>query len=174
MQKDSYQREVPARVDEQVERLNISVMRKVYFRSWLARLLPTGKSSTVMLFGKIHTKSADALSETDIRRASIFCEQYEEVTLLAFIFAMIISGIFGPVAWPFILAPLLYYIIWCVEAVISWVRRFLSKKKKDAESTTEEAASGSMFRAEADEGESDSDWIQTRKLCHWLKYFGRV
>jgi len=149
-------------------------MRKVYYKSWLAKLLLFGGFSTAMLFGEIHTKRTTALSEKTKRHESIHCEQYEEVTLIAFFLAVIISALLGWSVWPFLIVPVFYYILYGIEAAISWVHHFFSTKKKDAAAAADEAYYNSMFEMEAYEGESDPEWIQARKFCHWLKFFGKV
>lgn len=148
-------------------------MRKIYYKSWIARLFLLGKFKTAMFFGEIHTKH-DTLSEKSRRHESIHCEQYEEVTLLAFILALGISALFGWVAWPFILVPIFYYILYGIEAAISWIHHFFAHRKKDGGAAADKAYHNSMFEMEAYEGEDDPNWIQNRKFCHWFRYFGKV
>lgn len=151
-------------------------MRKIYYKSLLATLFLADGFHTAMLFGQIHTKrdKKNKMPKAVHNHESIHCEQYGEVTMLAFILAVILSALFGWAAWPFFFVPVVYYIIYFVEAGISWVHHFFSTKKKSATDAADKAYYNSMFEMEAYEGENDPDWIQTRKFCHWIKYFGKV
>lgn len=99
-------------------------MRKIYYNNLLARLLLWRKDyETAMIFGFICTKrkQAQPLSSKAVNHEAIHVEQYMEVTAVALLAALMLSLAFGWGGWPFVVALLLYYIIYFVEAGISWV-----------------------------------------------------
>ena len=99
-------------------------MRKIYYNNLLARLLLWRKDyETAMIFGFICTKrkQAQPLSSKAVNHEAIHVEQYMEVTAVALLAALMLSLAFGWGGWPFVVALLLYYIIYFVDAGISWV-----------------------------------------------------
>lgn len=72
-------------------------MRRIYYDNRLAKMLLAKNFDTSMLFGTICTKHAetDPLSDWVKRHESIHCEQYWEVTVAAFLVALVLQIIFG-------------------------------------------------------------------------------
>ena len=106
-------------------------MRKIYYNNLLARLLLWRKDyETAMIFGFICTKrkQAQPLSSKAVNHEAIHVEQYMEVTAVALLAALMLSLAFGWGGWPFVVALLLYYIIYFVEAGISWVYNTVRRK----------------------------------------------
>lgn len=146
-------------------------MRKIFYNSILAKAILSISSMTiVMLFGAICSRNGNKLSEMVKRHESTHCEQYWEVTLVATLVAFILSIIFGPSLWVF-LVPLAYYVLYCVEAVITWMFRLCTKGWKEA---CNAAYDNSMFEMEARLAESDTSYNEHRTFWGFLRFFGKI
>ena len=99
-------------------------MRRIYYDNRLAKMLLAKNFDTSMLFGTICTKHAetDPLSDWVKRHESIHCEQYWEVTVAAFLVAVVLQIVFGG-GWWFVAVPFVYYAIYFLEAAITWAIR---------------------------------------------------
>lgn len=151
-------------------------MRKIYYNNLLARLLLRRKDyETAMIFGFICTKrkQAQPLSSKAVNHEAIHVEQYMEVTAVALLAALMLSLAFGWGGWPFVVALLLYYIIYFVEAGISWVYNTV-RRKLSATAAADTAYYASMFEMEAHANEGDNQYIRGRKSFNWIRYFGKV
>ena len=151
-------------------------MRKVYYNSLAARLLLWRKGyETAMIFGFICTKRkrAQPLSSKSVNHEAIHVEQYMEVTATAMVVAFVLSLAFGWAVWPFIVALMLYYVIYFVEAGISWVFNAV-RRKLSATAAADAAYYASMFEMEAHANEGDNQYICGRRSFNWIRYFGRV
>ncbi len=150
-------------------------MLKIYYNSLLARLfLWTKGCNTAMFFGFICTKhkAADPLAAKTVQHESIHAAQYAELTALCFILALTLHFTLGGAVW-LILAPFVYYIIYFVEAGISWVVNCVFRKRSSA-AASDKAYHNSMFEMEAYNYETTPNDIQSRRWFAWIKYFGRV
>ena len=146
-------------------------MRKIFYNSILAKIVLFFSSMTiVMLFGAICSKNGNKLSAAVKRHESTHCEQYWEVTLVAALVALILSIIFGTSLWVF-LAPLAYYILYCVEAIITWAFHLRVKGWKEA---CNAAYDNSMFEMEARLAESDTTYNEHRSFWGFLRFFGKI
>ena len=146
-------------------------MRKIFYNSILAKAILSISSMTIaMLFGAICTVNGNKLSERAKRHESTHCEQYWEVTLVATLVAFILSIIFGPSLWVFLI-PLAYYVLYCVEAVITWLFRLCTKGWKEA---CNAAYDCSMFEMEARLAESDPSYNEHRSFWGFLRFFGKI
>ena len=96
-----------------------------------------------------------------------------EVTAVALLAALMLSLAFGWGGWPFVVALLLYYIIYFVEAGISWVYNTV-RRKLSATAAADTAYYASMFEMEAHANEGDNQYIRGRKSFNWIRYFGKV
>lgn len=130
---------------------------------------------TAMFFGFICTKrkTTEPLTIEDVNHEAIHAEQYAEITAAAIFIALVLSFAFGWAAWPFIAAVTLYYVVYFVEAGISWVYNFACRKKNASESANK-AYYNLMFEMEAYTHENNLDYIPVRKSFHWLRNFGKL
>lgn len=152
-------------------------MRKVFYNNIMARLFLWGKGfKTAMFFGFICTKrkAAEPLTVQGINHEAIHAEQYIEVTATAVLVALVLSIVFGWAAWPFIAAITLYYVIYFVEAGISWVYNVCAHQIKGTGDAANKAYYNSMFEMEAYAHEADTAYIPSRKSFHWIRNFGKV
>lgn len=147
-------------------------MRRIYYNFWLAKAILWSGYSTAMFFGKIGTKhdASEPLSECIKRHESIHCEQYWEVTVAMFIVAVILQVVFGG-GWWFVAVPFMYYVLYFLEAAITWTFRLFKNGWEDA---AEMAYKYSMFEQEARAGEGDVGYVESRRFCAFLRYFGRI
>lgn len=147
-------------------------MRRIYYNSWLAKTLLAKKFDTSMLFGTICTKHAETnpLSEQVKRHESIHCEQYWEVTVVAFFVAVVLQIVFGG-GWWFVAVPFVYYVLYFLEASLTWCFRLVTDGWKSAARMAYEY---SMFEQEARAGEGDVGYVESRRFCAFLRYFGRI
>lgn len=147
-------------------------MRKIFYDCWLVKIILAPGFSTSMLFGAICTKkdSVRGLSESAKRHESCHCEQYWEVTLVAFLLALILSIIFG-ISWWVMLVPAVYYVLYFLEAVITWCVRLVSHGWKEA---FDLAYDNSMFEQEARLAEDDVTYNEYRSFWGFLRFFGRI
>lgn len=150
-------------------------MRKVFYNNIVARLFLWRKScNSAMFFGFICTKhkAVEPLTAEAVNHEAIHVEQYREITAAAMLLAAILSPLTGWAAWPFILALLLYYVVYFVEAGISWVYHTIRHKK--GTTAADKAYYNSMFEMEAYAHEKNIGYIPVRKLFHWLRNFGKI
>lgn len=150
-------------------------MRKVYYNNFMARLFLWRKGfNTAMFFGFICTKrkATEPLTLEAINHEAIHVEQYAEITAVALVLAAVLAIFTGWTAWPFIVAILLYYIVYFVEAGISWGYHTIRRKK--GTSATDKAYYTSMFEMEAHAHEDNIGYIPIRKSAHWLRNFGKI
>lgn len=148
-------------------------MRKVYYNSIIARLFLRVKGkNTATFFGFICTKhkNTSPLSIVAINHEAIHVEQYKEVTAAALILAVVLSPLFGWTAWPYIVALPLFYIIYFVEAGISWICHVFRRSKNAVDISYR----NSMFEMEAYAHEKNLGYIPDRKPFYWLHYIGKV
>lgn len=146
-------------------------MRRIYYNSWLAKCFIFGYS-TAMFFGYICTKNRpdNPLSARLKRHESIHAEQYGEVTLLAYLLALLLQTMLGG-GWWFAGVPFVYYVLYFLEATITWVIRLCTHGWREA---FVRAYTNSMFEQEARAGESDAGYVESRRFCAVLRYFGRI
>lgn len=147
-------------------------MRRIYYDSLMAKMLLAKNFDTSMLFGTICTKHAetDPLSERVKRHESIHCEQYWEVTVAAFLVAVVLQIVFGG-GWWFVAVPFVYYAIYFLEAAITWAIRLCTHGWREA---FDRAYTNSMFEQEARDWESVPGYVESRPLWAVLHYFGRI
>lgn len=145
-------------------------MRRIFYNSRLAKCLLWSGYSTAMLFGYICTKSSEPLSWRIKQHESIHAEQYNEVTMLSFLVALVLQILFGG-GWWFVPVPVMYYVLYFLEAAFTWLVRLCADGRKQA---AEKAYSNSMFEQEARNGESIAGYIETRKYLAFLRYFGKI
>ena len=95
-------------------------MRKIFYNSLLAKCLLLFGYGTAMMLGSIHTKRdrKNPLSEEVKRHESTHCEQYWEITMIAFIVALGLQIAFGG-GWWFVAVPFVYYLLYFLEAAIT-------------------------------------------------------
>lgn len=146
-------------------------MRRIYYNSWLAKCFIVGYS-TAMFFGYICTKNRPdkPLSARLKRHESIHAEQYGEVTLLAFLLALLLQAVLGG-GWWFAGVPFVYYVLYFLEASLTWCFRLVTDGWKSAARMAYEC---SMFEQEARDGEYVVGYIETRKYLAFLRYFGKI
>lgn len=145
-------------------------MRRIFYNSHLANMLLLPGYGTAMFFGYIITKHTDTLPESTQRHESIHAEQYAEVTLIAYIIALLLQIMFGG-GWWFVPVPFAYYLIYFLEAAFTWFVRVVSGRASDA---LDMAYANSMFEQEARAGENAPGYIESRKLFAFLRYFGKI
>lgn len=147
-------------------------MRRIFYNSWLAKSILWPKYSTAMMFGSIQTKNSvsSPLSGRLKHHESTHCEQYWEITLLAFAVAVIIQIIFGG-GWWFVAVPFVYYVLYFLEAAITWTFRIFTNGWKEA---TNMAYDYSMFEMEARLAEDDPTYNEYRRFCGFLRFFGKI
>lgn len=147
-------------------------MRRIFYNSWLAKCILWPNYPTAMFFGSIHTKNVVSapLSNRIKRHESTHCEQYWEVTLIAFIIALGLQIAFGG-GWWFVAVPLVYYVLYFLEAAITWSIRLCTHGWKEA---AQMAYDNSMFEQEARLAEDDPTYNELRHFCGFLRFFGKI
>ena len=113
------------------------------------------------------------MTQEDINHEAIHVEQYMEITAAAVILATLLSPWIGWSAWPFILALTLFYVIYFVEAGISWVWHSI-RRQKASTAPMNQAYYNSMFEMEAYANEDNTVYIPARMSLHWHEYSGKV
>lgn len=150
-------------------------MGKVFYNSKLAKLLLFSGYSTIMLFGFIFTKK-DSLRPSTLRHEMIHVEQYKEC-LTAFIFPFALFAVFNSLWW-ILIYPLMYYIMYGVECLISYIynifKGIFTKQKFSWEEINDKAYNASAFEMEAHDNEGKEDYLETRKGFAFIKYYGKV
>lgn len=145
-------------------------MRKIFYNSWLAKCLLFPAYPTAMMLGTIQTKRTTPLSEEVKRHESTHCEQYWEITMMAFIVALGLQIAFGG-GWWFVPVPVTYYLLYFLEAALTWGIRLFTHGWSEA---MDMAYNNSMFEQEACLAESDPTYNEYRRLCAFLRFFGKI
>lgn len=145
-------------------------MRRIFYNSRLAKYLLWSGYSTVMIFGYVLTKVSEPLSYRIKQHESIHAEQYNEVTMLSFLVALVLQIIFGG-GWWFVPVPVMYYVLYFLEAAFTWSVRLCTHGWREA---FDMAYDNSMFEQEARGGEDVVGYIETRKYLAFLRYFGKI
>ena len=149
---------------------------KVYYNSTLARTILWKGYGTVMLFGAVFTKHAE-LPEDTVRHETIHAKQYRECCILAALLWPIVFGVmrlFGGSlsVWWLAGVPLFYYGLYGAECGISYAYHML---RGDAREKWNDAAYySSAFEMEAYGHETDPDYLRTRPLLAFIRYYGTV
>lgn len=150
-------------------------MGKVFYNSKLAKLLLFSGYSTVMLFGFIFTKK-DSLMPSTLRHEMIHVEQYKEC-LTAFIFPFALFAVFNNFWW-ILIYPLMYYIMYGVEWLISFIynvcKNIFIKEKLSLSEINNKVYHTLAFEMEAYDNEGKEDYLETRKGFAFIKYYGKV
>ena len=92
------------------------------------------------------------------------------MTLLAFLLALLLQAVLGG-SWWFAGVPFVYYVLYFLEASLTWCFRLVTDGWKSAARMTYEY---SMFEQEARAGEGDVGYVESRRFCAFLRYFGRI
>lgn len=92
------------------------------------------------------------------------------MTLLAFLLALLLQAVLGG-GWWFAGVPFVYYVLYFLEATITWVIRLCTHGWREA---FVRAYTNSMFEQEAKAGESVDGYVESRKMYAFLRYFGKV
>lgn len=147
-------------------------MRKIFYNSLLAKCLLLFGYGTAMMLGSIHTKRdrKNPLSEEVKRHESTHCEQYWEITMIAFIVALGLQIAFGG-GWWFVAVPFVYYVLYFLEAAFTCVIRLFTHGWSEA---MDFAYDNSMFEQEACLAESDPTYNERRRFCAFLRFFGKI
>jgi hypothetical protein len=69
---------------------------------------------------------------------------------------------------------LLYYILYLVEAGISFVHHLFAQGKKDVRRAQRNSYLNSAMEMEAYENEIDPEYIEKRSWCSFIKYYGKL
>jgi len=147
-------------------------MRRIFYNSWLAKCLLWPVYPTAMMLGSIQTKSkmSHPLSDEVKRHESTHCEQYWEITVMAFIVAVGLQIAFGG-GWWFVAVPFVYYVLYFLEAAFTWIIRLITHGWSEA---MDMAYDNSMFEQEARLAENDPTYNEFRRLCAFLRFFGKI
>lgn len=150
-------------------------MGKVFYKSKLAEKILWDGYSTIMLFGFIFTKK-DSLKPSSLRHEKIHCEQYKEcLELMILPFLVLIA--FNSFWW-IILYPLMYYIIYGTECLISYLFNILKDILKGKSINMKEinsiAYKASAFEMEACDNEGTIGYLEARPKYSFFKYYGKI
>lgn len=156
----------------------------IFYDSWLAKLILFGDHHTIMLFGGIFTKKK-ALSSPVIQHEKTHQIQFLEVMEVfqaLFILADAILFIVGVPETTLVLMlvltilvpPLMYYVVYGVEWLVSIIHWFFSKKKKDIVEANGKAYRNSAMEMEARFNERVKDYLLKRRPFAFIKYYGLI
>lgn len=156
----------------------------IFYDSWLAKLILFGDYHTIMLFGAVFTKKT-ALTGRVIRHEKTHQVQYLEVmtvSVLLLLLTDIVLACCGVsektvnlMLWLTILVPpFVYYILYGLEWLVSFIHWFFSKKKKSVVEANGKAYRNSAMEMEAKFNENVSGYLLRRKAFAFLKYYGTL
>lgn len=156
----------------------------IFYNSLLAKILLFKGYSTVMLFGAVFTKKT-ALTDRVIRHEKTHQVQYLEVMtvsvmlLLLTDIILVCSGVgektVNLMLWLTItVPPFVYYILYGVEWLVSFIHWFFSKRKKSVVEANGKAYRNSAMEMEAKFNENVSGYLLRRKAFAFLKYYGTL
>ena len=146
-------------------------MKTIYYNSKLAKLLLFGSYHTIMFFGFILTKRKE-LSETTKRHERTHRRQFFECMEIAAIPSVLLAIHVSP--WWLLLIPLLYYILYLAEWLISFVYHLFTDSKIGGGKVNANAYRASAFEMEAKFNQDNPNYLEERKWGAWIKYYGKV
>lgn len=146
---------------------------KTFYESKVAKLLFSGYH-TMMLFGFVFSKK----SETDYSRKT---GRHEQIHVIQYIELFIISAVIvsilmmvGCTRWLFPLPFILFYLLYGIECIISFVHHFFAHGKKSVQDANAKSYRNCAFEMEARANENDPYYLDERKLCAFVRYYGKV
>jgi Zn-dependent protease with chaperone function len=142
---------------------------KAFENNWLAKLLLLEGYNAIMFFGVI--LAVGTVSERTRRHETVHAWQYIETSIASLVLLGIVSG-FAEIWWPLLFVPFAWYILYGLEAAVSFVHHFFAHKKKDAKAAADEAYYYSMFEEEAHLADNNANY--RRVPFEWLRYFGKI
>lgn len=165
-------------MEQQVQTNNRSAMiTKVYYNSWLAKLILFEGYSTITLGCFIFTKE-DYLPDHVLNEEMIHSRQWQDCLAIGILISVILASVL-----PFsitrmitlLLFPVVfYYILYVMEYIVSFIHHFFSTKDKDVKAANKKAYYASAMEMEAKENRRDLGYLNTRQFCAFLKYYGRL
>ncbi|WP_294617609.1 hypothetical protein [uncultured Bacteroides sp.] len=146
-------------------------MKTIYYNNRIAKLILFGRYTTIMLFGLILTKLQE-LSEATIRHERTHRRQFLECMEIAAIPSVLLAIHVSP--WWLLLIPLLYYILYLAEWLISFVYHLFTDSKIGGGKVNANAYRASAFEMEAKFNQDNPNYLEERKWGAWIKYYGKV
>lgn len=146
-------------------------MKTIHYNNRFAKLILFSNYSTIMLFGFILTKLLE-LSEVIKRHEQIHQRQFLECMEIAVIPSVLLSVYVSP--WWLLLIPMLYYILYLVEWFISLVYHMFTDRKIGGGKVNNNAYRASAFEMEAKLNQGNPNYLEERKWCAWIHYYGKL
>ena len=149
-------------------------MKKIYYNNRLAKIV-LGLSSchTIMFFGFVISKrTQDRITKETENHEFIHMVQYWVCFALGAVLAIPLVYF---CSWWFALLPVvLYYLLYVIEAGVSFVHHFFSTKKKNPAAAADKAYRNSAMEIEAYENEGNFEYLMTRPWWANFRYYGRL
>ena len=123
------------------------------------KFIPFKGYETINLFGILFTHD-DYIDPIEYNHEDIHSTQWIECTILAVCIIMFLCIFFNISFWLFTVAPVMYYIQYCLEYIII---RCFHKKQGDAYHDV-------SFEEEAYNNEHNMNYVKTRSPFAWIKY----
>lgn len=146
-------------------------MKVIYYDNWIAKMILFGRYTTIMLFGFILTKLKE-LSESTKRHEQTHKRQFLECMEIATVPAILLVIYATP--WWLLIIPLLYYILYLAEWLISFVYHLFTDRNIGGGKVNANAYRASAFEMEAKLNQDNPNYLKERKWCAWFHYYGKV
>ncbi len=145
-------------------------MKKVFYDSWVARLLLYFSSChTIMLFGFVFSKLKEEEMTQRVRNHEcVHARQWFEVTALIGSILLLVVLSFGVSAWWLWLSGVSYYIWYVVEWMIKGINYTIMYD--EWECRLESPYKSISFEREARLAENDSNYLENSNYYAWLSY----
>lgn len=132
---------------------------------------------TIMILGVVFsTREEGELSTGTKRHEGIHVAQYKECFIIGAVIAAFLIGLIWHwcALWFWLLPFLLFYILYGVECIISFVHHFFAHGRKSIQDANKQSYRNCSFEMEARENESNPEYLQERKFFAFVRYYGKV
>ena len=146
-------------------------MKAIYYDNRLAKLILFGRYTTIMLFGFILTKMQE-LSEATKRHERTHQRQYLECMGIAALPSILMAIYDSP--WWLLVIPLFYYILYLAEWFVSFLYHLFTDDKIGGGKVNSNAYHASAFEMEAKLNQDNPNYLEGRKWCSWILYYGKI
>lgn len=134
-------------------------MKKIIYKSWVARHLLFPGYSTITLAAWVCTKwSKEEMLQTTKNHECTHARQWCECMIASGVVIWILMLVFGISPWWLVLSFLMFYVLygleWAIKSLLNWKNAY-----KDI-----------SFEREANAGQNDETYLENSGYFEWVKY----
>lgn len=140
-------------------------MKKIYYDSWLARMLLFGCHTITLGPFVFSRKTADEMTQETRNHECTHARQWMEITVSAGILLLVMVLAFGISPWWILLSGIVYYVWYVLE----WLVRVVIYRFRP-EDKSKSAYKMICFEREANDNERDPNYLENCRYFSWIEY----